>query len=107
MRPRASRLLDLLAQRLEDPAVEGDVVKGFPDDRLGDGSRLFAVATEDNDAGIVVFHRQSPVVLRPSHFAYVFAMLEPDRWNVNRGSVTSWNSSGSRASMNTAERSIP
>src|SRR5262249_34316199 len=83
-RSRATRLLDLLAQRLESPAVEGNVVKGFPDDRLGDGSRLLAVATEDDDAGIVVFHRQSPVVLRASHFAYVFARLEPARWNVDR-----------------------
>jgi hypothetical protein len=38
-------------------------VEGFPRDRLGDRARLVRVAPEDDDSGIVVLQRQSPIII--------------------------------------------
>src|SRR5262249_13742299 len=43
-----------------------------------------AVATEDDNARVVIFHRQSPVVLGPLYLANVFASLRSARWDVAR-----------------------
>src|SRR5262249_32687342 len=71
-------------QRLKGAVVEGNIVEGFPDDRFGDRAGLRAVAAEDDDAGVVVFHRQPPVILGPSYFADVLASLKAARWHVHR-----------------------
>jgi hypothetical protein len=46
------------ARRCERAAVERHIVASLHGDRFRDGLRLRAILTEDDDAGIVVFHRQ-------------------------------------------------
>ena len=59
-------------------------MEGFANDRFGDRARLRAVATEDDHAGVVIFHRQASVILGPSYFADVLAALQPARWHAHR-----------------------
>ena len=51
----------------------------LPDDRFRNGLRLHAVTAENDDAGVVVLHRQPAVVLRHLHLADVLAALQPAR----------------------------
>src|SRR5262245_65837017 len=80
--PRA--LFDEWAQRFKGAAVKRNVVEGFPDDRFSDRTRLLAVTAENDDAGIVVFHRQPPIIFGPSYLSDALAALQLARWHTHR-----------------------
>ena len=50
-------------------------MEGLPDDRFGERARLGGVATEDDDARVVVLHGEAAVVLRLSHLVDVLETL--------------------------------
>ena len=53
------------------PAKKLDVVECLTRQRLGHIPRRFSVHSEHNDPGVVILHRQSPIIFRALHFASV------------------------------------
>src|SRR5262249_20850621 len=62
-RPSAFRVLEQLWQLTNRAAKEGNVVKSVLHDCFSHSTGLSAVAGNNKDAGVVIGHRQTPVIL--------------------------------------------
>src|SRR3989304_4230036 len=62
---------------LEGAGEVGDVMEGFVRDRLGDEAGVAGRATDDDDPGVVVLHRQPSIVLGPADLTDVPGFQHP------------------------------